>query len=263
MRHGNEHIPNFTLLKQIPPTAEIHKFFHLSHVNARSITNKVDKFQIEVLDKDIDACAITETWIKQDDIDTITSDIPPIGYKILSTPRPSGCIGGGLALVYKDHMTIKELLLEESTPLSTMELQGYSLRIGNSTINLYVLYRLLHTSVPKFCSGFTNILELNVMLPVNHTIFTGDFNIHAEDHLDGDTISFLDMLDSYNLRNRVTFPTHIKHHHLDLVIKDQTDTLITHITAELFLSDHCFTHAILDIVRPQPQRQTVSYRKFR
>ena len=45
-------------------------------------------YQIEVLDKDIDACVITETWIKQDDIDTITSDIPPIGYKILSTPRP-------------------------------------------------------------------------------------------------------------------------------------------------------------------------------
>ena len=71
------------------------------------------------------------------------------------------------------------------------------------------------------------------------------------------------MLDSYNIRNRFTFSTHIKHHYLDLVIKDQTDTLITHITLGLFLSDHCFTHAILDIVRPWPQRQTVSYWKFR
>ena len=250
-------------MKQLPPTSEIHKFFHLSHVNARSIANKVDQFQIEVLDRDIDACTITETWIKQDDIDSITNDIPPIGYKILSTPRPSGCIGGGLALVYKDHMTVKELLLEESTPLSTMELQGYSLRIGNSTINLYVLYRLPHTSVLQFCNEFSKILELNVTLPANHTIFTGDFNIHVEDHLDWDTINFLDVLDSYNLRNRVTFPTHIKQHHLDLVIEDQTDTLITHITPGLFLSDHCFTHAILDIFRPWPQRQTVSYWKLR
>ena len=263
LRHvNNEWIPNFTLLKQIPPTAEIHKFFHLSHVNARSITNKVNQFQIEVLDRDIDICAITETWKKQDDIDTITNDIPPIGYKILSTPRPSGHIGG-LTLVYKDRMTIKKLLLEESTPLSTMELQGYSLRIGNSTINLYVLYQLLHTSVLQFCNELSNILELNVTLPANHTIFTGDFNIHVEDHLDGDTINFLDVLDSYNLRNRVTFLTHIKQHHLHLVIEDQTDTLITHITPGLFLSDHCFTHAILDIVRPWPQRQTVSYQKFR
>ena len=100
-------------------------------------------------------------------------------------------------------------------------------------------------------------------LPANHTIFTGDFNIHAEDYLHSDTINFLDMLDSYNLRNRVSFPTHIKHHHLDLVIEDQTDSLITHITPGLFLSDHCFTHAILDIVRPQPQRQIVSYQKLR
>ena len=126
---------------------------------------------------------------------------PQLGYEILSTPRPSGCIGGGLALVYKDHMTVKELLLEESTPLSTMELQGYSLRIGNSTINLYVLYQLPHTSVVQFCNEFSNILELNVTLPANHIIFAGDFNIHVEDHLDGDTINFLDVLDSYNLRN--------------------------------------------------------------
>ena len=111
----------------------------------------------------------------------------------------------------------------------------------------------MHTSVLQICNEFSNILELNVTLPLNHTIFTGDFNIHAEDHLDSDTINFLNMLDSYNLRNRVTFPTHIKHHHLDLVIEDQTDSLITHITSGLFLSDHCFTHAILDIVRPWPQ----------
>ena len=65
------------------------------------------------------------------------------------------------------------------------------------------------------------------------------------------------------LRNRVTFPTHMKQHHLGLVIEDQTDALITHITPGLFLSHHCFTHAILGIVRPWPQRQTVSYQKFR
>ena len=250
-------------MKQIPPTTEIHKFFHVSHVNARSIANKVDQFQTEVLDRDIDAWAITETWIKQDDIDSITNDIPPIGYKILSTPRPLGCIGGGLALVYKDHMIVKGLLLEESTPLSTMELQGYSLRIGNSTIELVCSLPTTTCKCFQFCNEFSNILELNVALPANHTIFTGDFNIHIEDHLDGDTINFQDVLDSYNLRNRVTFPTHIKQHHLDLVIEDQTDTLITHITPGLFLSDHCSTHAILDIVRPQPQRQTVSYWKLR
>ena len=83
LRHvKNERSPNLTLLKQIPPTTEIHKIFYLSHVNARSIANKVDQFRIEVLDRDIDACAITETWIKQDDIDSITNDIPPIRYKI-------------------------------------------------------------------------------------------------------------------------------------------------------------------------------------
>ena len=87
LRHvKNERSPNLTLLKQIPPTTEIHKIFHLSHVNAGSIANKVDQFQIEVLDRDIDACAITETWIKQDDIDSITNDIPQLGIRFFQLP---------------------------------------------------------------------------------------------------------------------------------------------------------------------------------
>ena len=39
----------------------------ISHVNVRSIWNKILHFQQVVLEENIDICAITETWIKQDD----------------------------------------------------------------------------------------------------------------------------------------------------------------------------------------------------
>ena len=38
----------------------------------------------------------------------------------------------------------------------------------------------------------------------------GDFNIHMDDPLDGDTKLFNDFLDAFNLTNKVDFPTQIR-----------------------------------------------------
>ena len=40
-------------------------------------------------------------WIKKDDIDMITKEIPPPGYNILLHPHMDGRSGGGLGIVYK------------------------------------------------------------------------------------------------------------------------------------------------------------------
>ena len=52
------------------------KMANISHVNAHSITNKVSQFQLEICDRNTDICAITEMWIKQDDIDAVTKEVP-------------------------------------------------------------------------------------------------------------------------------------------------------------------------------------------
>ena len=66
---------------------------NISHINACSIINKVSQFQLEICDKNTDICAITETWIKQDDVDTVTKEVPPQGYKTLSRSRSGGKTG--------------------------------------------------------------------------------------------------------------------------------------------------------------------------
>ena len=45
------------------------KLVTLSVINARSITPKIHQFQQELLEHHTDICRITETWIKQDDIE--------------------------------------------------------------------------------------------------------------------------------------------------------------------------------------------------
>ena len=40
---------------------------NLSHIDALSIVNKIDPYQMELNDSNIDICTITETWLKIDD----------------------------------------------------------------------------------------------------------------------------------------------------------------------------------------------------
>ena len=39
----------------------------LSHINARSVCNKILSLHHSICENNIDICAVSETWIKQDD----------------------------------------------------------------------------------------------------------------------------------------------------------------------------------------------------
>ena len=56
---------------------------------------------MELNDSNIDICA---TWLKIDDL--TMKMVPPPNYNIHSTPRTTGKQGGGLALVYKNHINV-------------------------------------------------------------------------------------------------------------------------------------------------------------
>ena len=81
--------PNFSLnqtvvlsnLLSILPSNERHNHLCLAHVNAQSIRNKISPFQHYLLDEKIDLCAITETWLKPDDVVHPDEIVPP-GYDI-------------------------------------------------------------------------------------------------------------------------------------------------------------------------------------
>ena len=89
--------------KKSPVNKFTSKCINISHINARSINNKVLDFQQYVTSNLIDICAISETWINSD-VDTNTiKEIAPQEYKIISQPCKSGKQGGGLALVYKEN----------------------------------------------------------------------------------------------------------------------------------------------------------------
>ena len=121
---------------------------HLVHVNARYIPNKILQFQEYILDEDVDICAVTEIWLKQDPNDDTVKDVPPTTYKIVSTPRSDGRMGGGIALVFKEHLSITQLAAQEG--LTPMEHNAFNLHLQHTTITIHVIYRYPNTSTLIF-----------------------------------------------------------------------------------------------------------------
>ena len=144
-----------------------------------------------------------------------------------------------------------------------MEYQGYHLMFDNVAINLYIIYRLPSSSVIQFCNELSLILESDFDLATDKTLFVCDFNIHTDYHQDTDTINFLDTINGFNLQNLVSFPTHVKQLHLDLILDDPNNLLVHKVEPGMFLSDHCFIHCQLTIIKNPPKTESVTYRKIK
>ena len=59
-----------------------------------------------------------------------------------------------------------------------------------------------------------------------HLLLTGDFNFRVDDRTDSLASRFLDLLDSYNLIQPVSNPTHKDKHTLDLMITRAWEDII-------------------------------------
>ena len=214
---------NTNNLITIPTTKTKTKFIRLSQINARSIVNKHLEFQTQLLQDNVDLCAITETWLKKDDDFTLKCFLPP-GYTITSQLRTGGRMGGGIALVCKK--SIQTRIINMTNKSITMEYSALTCNINGNNLDLYIIYRYPQTSVIIFCEELANILEQNIVTDRGEFILVGDFNIHVDKLDEPDTVTFKDFLESFNLVNHVHFSTQKSHHTLDLVLSDRNSTWI-------------------------------------
>ena len=160
-------------------------------------------------------CAITETWLKPDDVIHPDEIVPP-GYDILSKPRSDGRLGGGVALAYKSSIKVNNIIHTDQP--TRLEYMNVHVKFRNKTLNLYIIYRYPNTSVLQFTKTLANILERNILSDHGELILTGDFNIHMDKLHLSDTVLFNDLLESFNLTNRVAFSTHLSQHTINLML---------------------------------------------
>ena len=169
-------------------------------------------------------CTVTETWLKPDDI-IHPNEIAPPGYDILSKLRSDGRLGGGVALVYKSSMKVNNITHTDQ-PMG-LEYMNVHVKFRNKTLNLYIIYRYPNSSVLQFTETLANILEENVLSNHGELILTWHFNIHMDKPHLFDTILFNDLLESFNLANKVTFSTHLSQHTINLMLFKTQSTIVS------------------------------------
>ena len=118
-----------------------------------------------------------------------------------------------------------------------MELSSFTISAGNRQINLITTYRPPDTNVLEFCNELANLLETNINLS-GELILLGDFNIVVNKPFNVGPGTFLDVLDSFNLVNKVDKPTHMLSNTLDLIILDANSSTIPRIKVDRLFSDH-------------------------
>ena len=205
----------------------------------------------------MDLCILTETWIKEGDTITPTR-ICPSGYKSLSISRHDK-IGSGIAIVYNSKLNIS---IAKGQPFKTVESTCFSINTGNRLINLITIYRPPDSNVLEFCNELTNLIGTNINSS-GELILLGDVNIPVNKPFDAKPAAFLDILDSFNLINKVDKPTHRLSNTFDLIIHDADSNIIPRIKVDRLFSDHNIV--LFDICTPCTitNSKVQVYRKFK
>ena len=127
-------------------------------------------------------------------------------------------------MVYRDYYIEKQHT--PNTINSCMELSILDLRLLNTAINLFIIYRYPNASATAFCTELAQLLKRNISILKSHSILSGDFNFHLDDLIHPDTPIFRDFLDSMGLVNYINFPTHQFGHSPDLFIEEDKNHCI-------------------------------------
>ena len=205
---------------------------HGALINCRSVINKTQEIQLKLIRNNVELCILTETWIKEGDT-IIPTRLCPNSYKSLSISRQD-IVGGGIAIVYKSDLNISS---SRYKPYRTMESSSFMISTGNKQLNLTAIYRLPNTNVPECCNELASLLETNINSS-SELLLLGDFNIAVNQPSDAGPATFLDILDSFNLVNKVDKPTHRLANTLDLIILDANSSTIPRVKVDQLFSDH-------------------------
>ena len=98
---------------------------------------------------------------------------------------------------------------------------GMQMKMLSKDVYLLVIYRpplsSTNSSMNYFIEEFSSLLE-QYDIKSGSLLIAGDFNLHIDKIRDVSTANFINLLEAFNLRPRVTQATHRAGHILDLII---------------------------------------------
>ncbi len=251
---------------------------NFSCLNAQSVKNKTHSLKDYILERNIQLCAITETWLKpQHDVEM--GELKPAGFKLDPIHRLHNR-AGGIAIVH--HSSLKAEVKDKGSRQSYQYMDMFIPR-GSESIRLLVLYRPPYHSrtnpvpVSIFFEEFSSHMETLLLSP-HYVVITGDFNIHmdlltvpdaalctdSEKQSKQSASKFMDILSSFGLQQHINGPTHRSGHTLDLLITRCDDNVLRGSPmVDSYVSDHWSLLFKVCIHKPAPILKHVTFRKIK
>ena len=197
-----------------------------------------------IIESKIDIFLIQESWLKAKGDDGKCKEMTPPGFTSKSYPRPNH--GGGLAIIFRDslskYLTIKTDFIFVH---SSFECFQVLLSLPSKPINLWNVYRTFPSKKNKlrdddFYTEFSDLLE-HVNSTTCASVIFGDLNFHFNKPSLPSTCKIVDILDTFDLTQSVSSPTHRLGNTLDVVIHRESDGILvnTEVTQNLSSDHYC------------------------
>lgn len=240
-----------------------HTFQKLSAglLNPWSVCNKADTIRDFIVDQNLDILALTETWLNGSiKDDPIISSLLPNGYNFIHVPRQSR--GGGTALIHRSNLVIRQV--SQPQVFESFEVLECCISTSGTMVRLSLVYRPpTSSSIAHFYEEFSDYLARITTSP-GQPLIMGDFNFHVDDKDDHRATQFLDILDSFGIRQYVSNPTHRNGHTLDLVMSRSSENLVLSAAAvDHGFPDHYPVFVCLSLMKPALPTRQVLYRKMK
>ena len=238
----------------------------IASANVRSIRNKGPTVEAFVRENDISCLCLTETFLQDNDTNALLKSVTPANYKLINynhkaTSKDGKSVkrGGGVGFLLDNRFNHKIIPTDQ---YDSFEHYVINVGFGQVSMNLVSVYRPPKLSFPEFFNDFQNLLVFLISLKSNF-IITGDFNIHVDKVHDPDSQTFSNILNIFNLKQHVSFPTHTSGHTLDLLITTDDCSYISHIDPSNFISDHCALLANLKLQKEHHHtHKLVNFRQY-
>ena len=179
------------LLKRTGPAASDELTLQMALINVQSLASKTFMLNDFFISRELDLF-LCETWVSTGENMPFSELLPP-DCNFFNSPRATGR-GGGVASVYKSFFHCRQI---PHAGFTSFELQPFEL-ILSFPVLCAVVYR-----PPKFnkdfISDFADFLS-GLMVKYDHITICGDFNVHVCCESQPLTRDFLNLLDSFSLK---------------------------------------------------------------
>ncbi len=165
-----------------------------------------------ITDHKLDVLCLTETWLKPDEYITLNESTPQ-DYCFKSKPRSKGK-GGGVVTIHSNILCISQRAGFKYNLFKVMVLRITLSRGSSINDKSHVMFVLAtvyrppghHTDFIKEFGDF----QSELVLAVDKVLIVGDFNIHVDNDKDALESVFIDILNSFGVRQQVSGPTHVE-----------------------------------------------------